>query len=283
MTASTERPVILAAENLIKDFRVTHRGRVLSTRRDFRAVDDVSLTVREGETVGLVGESGSGKSTTARMIGRLVDVTAGQVRLGEVDVTTATGPALREFRRSVQFVFQDPYSSLNPRQNVEELVSAPLRYQGTSTLAAAVPRVKELMERVGLDPDHSKRYPAQFSGGQAQRIGIARAIACNPKVIICDEPVSALDVSVQAQVLRLLTELQADFGFSYLFISHDLAVVRQVAHRVCVMQDGRLVEEGQRDQIFAETRHDYTRTLLAAVPTIPVEWERERREREGRS
>ncbi len=282
MTEPTARPVILAAENLIKDFRVSRRGRVLTSRRNFRAVDDVTLTVREAETIGLVGESGSGKSTTARMVGRLVDVTTGRVRLGEEDVTTATGPALREFRRSVQFVFQDPYSSLNPRQNVEELVSAPLRYQGISTLAGSVTRVKELMERVGLDPDHSRRYPAQFSGGQAQRIGIARAIACNPKVIICDEPVSALDVSVQAQVLRLLTELQADFGFSYLFISHDLAVVRQVAHRVCVMQDGRVVEEGDRDQIFAEPRHDYTRTLLAAVPTIPAEWEQERRTREGR-
>ncbi|WP_152363429.1 ATP-binding cassette domain-containing protein [Microlunatus speluncae] len=281
MTEPTVRPVILAAENLIKDFRVSQRGRVLTSRRNFRAVDDVTLTVREAETVGLVGESGSGKSTTARMVGRLVDVTAGRVRLGDLDVTTATGPALREFRRSVQFVFQDPYSSLNPRQNVEELVSAPLRYQGISTLAGSVTRVKELMERVGLDPDHSRRYPAQFSGGQAQRIGIARAIACNPKMIICDEPVSALDVSVQAQVLRLLSDLQDDFGFSYLFISHDLAVVRQVAQRVCVMQDGKIVEEGERDQIFAEPRHDYTRTLLAAVPTIPAEWERERRTREG--
>lgn len=280
-TETTTPPVILAAENLIKDYRVSLRGRVLTSRRVFRAVDAVSLEILEGRTVGLVGESGSGKSTTARMIGRLIEPTSGQVRIGDRDVTRATGPALREFRRSVQFVFQDPFSSLNPRQNVEQLVSAPLRYQGISTLAAAVPRVKELMERVGLNPDHSRRYPAQFSGGQAQRIGIARAIACNPRVIICDEPVSALDVSVQAQVLRLLTELQADFGFSYLFISHDLAVVRQVAHRVCVMQGGKIVEQGEREQIFAEPQHDYTRTLLAAVPTIPPEWERERRSRGG--
>jgi len=280
MTTDGDRPVILAGEDLIKEFRVSGRGRAFGGRRTFRAVDAVSLTLREGETLGLVGESGSGKSTTARMMGRLVDVTAGRVLLAGTDVTTAGGPGLRDFRRSVQFVFQDPYSSLNPRQNVEELVSAPLRYQRISVPGGPVARVKELMERVGLNPDHSRRYPMQFSGGQAQRIGIARAISCNPKVIICDEPVSALDVSVQAQVLRLLADLQADFGFSYLFISHDLAVVRQVAHRVSVMRQGRIVEEGDAAELFAEPRHEYTRTLLAAVPTIPAEWERQRHDRE---
>ena len=275
--SSTTKESVLTAEHLVKEFRTSARGRVITRRGTFRAVDDVSFTLRRGETLALVGESGSGKSTTARLAGRLIDPTSGTVRLGRQDVTRTTGPGLRPFRRSVQFVFQDPFSSLNPRQNVEELVSAPLRYQGIAVPGGHRQRVKDLMERVGLNPDHSQRYPSQFSGGQAQRIGIARAIASDPQVVICDEAVSALDVSVQAQVLDLLKELQRDFAFSYIFISHDLAVVRQVAHWVCVMRGGAVVEQGDRDQIFTDPQHDYTRSLLRAVPVIPVEWDTERR------
>lgn len=267
---------VLTVEHLVKEFRTRTRGRVITRRGTFRAVDDVSFTLRRGETVALVGESGSGKSTTARLAGRLLDPTEGTVRLGDRDVTRTTGAGLRPFRRAVQFVFQDPYSSLNPRQNVEELVAAPLRYQGITVPGGHRQRVKELMERVDLNPDHSLRYPSQFSGGQAQRIGIARAIASDPHVVICDEAVSALDVSVQAQVLDLLKELQRDFAFSYIFISHDLAVVRQVAHWVCVLRRGRVVEQGNRDRVFTDPQHDYTRALLDAVPVIPAEWDAER-------
>jgi peptide/nickel transport system ATP-binding protein len=263
---------ILLGRNLVKEF--TPKGR---KREPFRAVDDVSLSVGASETLAIVGESGSGKSTTARLLARLHGPTSGAIELDGEDVTMASGAGLASFRRSVQVVFQDPFSSLNPRHNVVEIVTAPLRYQGLSPRKDGPRLVKELMERVGLNPDHSGRYPHQFSGGQAQRIGIARALAVSPRVVICDEAVSALDVSVQAQVIDLLQDLQRDLGLSYVFIAHDLAVVRNIADRVAVMSAGHIVEAGTREQIFHDPQHVYTRRLLAAAPRINPDWDKRRK------
>lgn len=234
---------LFRATNLVKEFTTGRRG-------VFRAVKGVSFDLDRRETLGIVGESGSGKSTTARMAARLIDPTSGSLEFHGTDVTTLTGKDLREFRSGVQVVFQDPYSSLNPRHTVEQVVSAPLRYQGWKAPGGYRKVVQEAMERVGLNPDHVDRYPAQFSGGQAQRIGIARALVVEPRLVICDEAVSALDVSVQAQVLDLLRDLQRERDLSYIFIAHDLAVVRQIAHKVAVMCSGEVVEQGPRDEIF---------------------------------
>ncbi|MDT0317638.1 ATP-binding cassette domain-containing protein [Streptomyces millisiae] len=269
---------LLTARGLVREFTL-RGGAPFARRAVLRAVDGVDLEVCAGETLALVGESGSGKSTTARLVARLLDATAGTVEFEGEDVTRRTGAALHRFRSGVQVVFQDPYSSLNPRHTVERIVTAPLTYQGREVPGGARAFTRALMERVGLDPDHSTRYPAQFSGGQAQRIGIARALAVGPKVVICDEAVSALDVSVQAQVINLLRRLQREEGLGYLFIAHDLAVVRQLADRVAVMHEGRVVESGDRDAVFGAPRHEYTRTLLAAVPRIRPEWEAARRAR----
>jgi peptide/nickel transport system ATP-binding protein len=236
----------------------------------------VSFEVPRGGTLGIVGESGSGKSTTARIAAKLIDPTAGTLEFDGADVTNAGGRELAEFRQNVQVVFQDPFSSLNPKHTVEKIVAAPLDYQRLTPKQGRRALVRELLERVGLNPDHAQRYPGQFSGGQAQRIGIARALAVKPKLVICDEAVSALDVSVQAKVINLLNELQAELGLSYIFIAHDLAVVRQIADTVAVMHRGRIVEQGTRDDIFGRPQHDYTKTLLAAVPQINPEWELER-------
>ncbi|WP_029150350.1 ATP-binding cassette domain-containing protein [Microbacterium indicum] len=269
------------ATGLVKEF-ATGRRDALGRARTFRAVDDVSLEVSRGETLALVGESGSGKSTTARLVARLMDADAGSVEFEGEDVSALSGRALHDFRGSVQVIFQDPFSSLNPRHTVERIVTAPLVYQGRKIPGGARRFTRDLMDRVGLDPDFSTRLPSQFSGGQAQRIGIARALAVGPKLVICDEAVSALDVSVQAQVINLLRQLQSEEGFGYLFIAHDLAVVRQIATRVAVMSGGRIVETGERDQIFGDPRHEYTRELLAAVPRIDPEWDARRREAEER-
>lgn len=266
---------LLRARSLVKVFSIKGDGG-LTGRSTFRAVDDVSFDIHAGETTSIVGESGSGKSTTARIIAKLLEPTSGTLEFDGVDVTRSDNKQLRAFRSNVQVVFQDPFSSLNPRHTVEQIISAPLRYQGIGD-AKEYPRiVKDLMLRVGLNPDHSDRYPAQFSGGQAQRIGIARALVVNPKLVICDEAVSALDVTVQAQVIDLLKDLQRERGFSYLFIAHDLAVVRQITHRVAVMNSGRIVEQGPRDAVFDHPRDDYTKTLLAAVPRINPAWDRAR-------
>jgi peptide/nickel transport system ATP-binding protein len=267
---------ILSARGLTKVFVTRGDGAVFAGKSRFTAVDDVSFDVPRGKTLGIVGESGSGKSTTARMIAKLIEPTSGRLEFDGVEVGRASGGALAAFRSNVQVVFQDPFSSLNPRHTVEKIISAPLLYQGIRPLQGSRVLVRELMERVGLNPDHAQRYPAQFSGGQAQRIGIARALAVSPKLVICDEAVSALDVSVQAKVINLLNELQSDLGLSYVFIAHDLAVVRQIADTVAVMSGGRIVEQGDRDAIFGAPQHEYTRTLLAAVPQINPEWERER-------
>jgi ABC-type oligopeptide transport system ATPase subunit len=280
MTTTARDPaVLLTARGLVREFTVRGQGGALGRKRVLRAVDGVDVELRAGETLALVGESGSGKSTTARLVARLLDATAGRVEFQGEDVTRLSGAALHRFRSEVQVVFQDPFSSLNPRHTVERIVTAPLRYQGRQVPGGARAFTRTLMERVGLDPNHSGRYPAQFSGGQAQRIGIARALAVGPRVVVCDEAVSALDVSVQAQVVALLRRLQREEGYSYLFIAHDLAVVRQMAHRVAVMHEGRVVEAGDCASLFAAPRHEYTRTLLAAVPRIRPEWEAARRAR----
>ncbi|HEY4567851.1 MAG TPA: ATP-binding cassette domain-containing protein [Kribbella sp.] len=271
---------LLELRGVTKEF-VTRGDGAMARKSTFRAVDDVSFEVELGETLAIVGESGSGKSTTARIAARLLAPTSGTVVFDGQDVTRAVGKDLARFRNDVQVVFQDPFSSLNPRYTVERIITAPLTYQGIAPAGGRRAFAQELMERVGLNPDHCRRYPAQFSGGQAQRIGIARALAVNPKLVICDEAVSALDVSIQAQVLELLMRLQRESGFSYIFIAHDLAVVRQISQRVAVMNRGRIVELGTRDQVFGDPRDEYTKTLLAAVPRINPEWDAKRRQREA--
>jgi len=268
---------LLRARDLVKDFPVAGPARLLLPAKKFTAVDAVSFDLYAGRTLALVGESGSGKSTTARLAARLIDVTSGTVHLDGRDITALRGRDLRGVRRAVQMVFQDPFSSLNPRHTVERIVTAPLVYQKRQVPGGTRRFAQSLMERVGLEPEHVDRYPAQFSGGQAQRIGIARAIAIGPRVLVCDEAVSALDVSVQAQIINLLRGLQREEGFACLFIAHDLAVVRQIATSVAVMTAGRVVEAGARDEVFDRPQHEYTRRLLAAVPRIRPEWEAARR------
>ncbi|GAA1567365.1 hypothetical protein GCM10009789_21000 [Kribbella sancticallisti] len=228
-----------------------------------RAVDDVDFVVRRGETVGLVGESGSGKSTLARVATRLLDPTAGRVEIGGQDVTRLKGRRLRPVRRKIQMVFQDPQASLNPRQSVGTILTTPFRAQKIRPTRA---QLVELLRQVGLSEEHLERYPHEFSGGQRQRIGIARALAVKPDLLVCDEPVSALDVSVQAQVLNLLADLRDELGLSYVLVAHDLAVVRQVADRVAVMYLGTIVEEGPAAEVYSSPAHPYTRALLSAVP-----------------
>ncbi|GAA1575167.1 ATP-binding cassette domain-containing protein [Leucobacter aridicollis] len=274
---ATAKP-LLRATNLVKEFNIPGTGGLLRKPEVFRAVDDVSLEVYPGETLALVGESGSGKSTTARLIARLMSATSGEIEFDGRDVSQISGKELHEFRSDVQVIFQDPYSSLNPRHTVERLVTAPLLYQNREVPGGPKRYTQDLMARVGLNPDHSTRYPWQFSGGQAQRIGIARALAVRPRLVVADEAVSALDVSVQAQVINLLKKLQREEGFSYLFIAHDLAVVRQIADRLAVMNSGRIVEMGERDQIFGAPQDPYTQRLLGAVPRIRPEWDAARRE-----
>lgn len=272
---------LLRARQLTKEF-VSRGGRGLFGHRTrFVAAKDVSFDVNPGETVAIVGESGSGKSTTARMVAKLLDITSGVLEFQGRDITRIGERELRAFRSDVQVIFQDPFSSLNPRHTAERIISAPLLYQRLPARSDRKELVQELMERVGLNPDHATRYPAQFSGGQAQRIGIARALAVDPRLVICDEAVSALDVSVQAQVINLLKSLQRERGLSYIFIAHDLAVVRQIADRVLVMNGGEVVESGACHEIFDSPRHSYTRTLLRAIPRIKPEWEQRRRANQG--
>ena len=231
-------------------------------------MNDVSFTLARGETLGLVGESGSGKSTTARLVLRLLDPSSGCIRFDGTDITALSGAKLRRFRRRMQIVFQDPYASLDPRQTVGAIIGEPLRLHRPGSAAAHRARVTELLSLVGLSEAQAKRYPHEFSGGQRQRIGIARALAAEPELIICDEPVSALDVSIQAQVLNLLRDLQERLGLAYLFITHDLAVVRHVAHRVAVMRQGRIVELAPTEALFAAPADPYTSSLVAAMPAV---------------
>jgi oligopeptide/dipeptide ABC transporter ATP-binding protein len=268
-----ERPIV-EVEHLVKHFRAgTGLGRVRSGV--VRAVDDVSFTLGRGETLGLVGESGCGKSTTARLVLRLLEPTAGVIRFEGLEIQHSSPRALRELRQRLQIVFQDPYGSLNPRMSVTEILAEPFRVQGRASSAKA--RVPELLDAVGLGIEHARRYPHELSGGQRQRVGIARAIALEPAVLVLDEPVSALDTSIQAQVLNLLTDLQARLSLTYLFVAHDLAVVEYVADRVAVMYLGKIVEIGAVGELVARPGHPYTQALLSAVPSPEPARERERR------
>ncbi|NKC31299.1 ABC transporter ATP-binding protein [Falsiroseomonas selenitidurans] len=254
---------LLEVQDLTKHYPV-RQGLLLAKQvGTVRAVDGVSFRIERGETLAIVGESGCGKSTTARLVLRLIEPTAGTVRFDGQEVS---GAALRTLRRRVQVVFQDPYASLNPRLRVADTIAEPMEVHGIGTPESRAARVKELLGLVGLAPFHAQRYPHEFSGGQRQRIGIARALSVQPELIICDEPVSALDVSIQAQVVNLLKHLQRRFGLSYLFIAHDLAVVHHMADRVAVMYLGQIVESAAKQAVFANPRHPYTRALLAAIP-----------------
>jgi len=255
---------LLEVRDLVKHYKAT--GFLARKAPPVRAVDGVSFSVGTGETLGLVGESGCGKSTVGRTILRLQDATAGSVSFEGRDFLALEPAALRETRRRLQIIFQDPYSSLNPRMTVGDAIAEGIQIHRLAPAAEIPGRVARLLEEVGLDPGYAARYPHEFSGGQRQRIGIARALAVEPAFIVCDEPVSALDVSVQAQVLNLLADLQARRGISYLFIAHDLAVVRQIAHRVAVMYLGRIVETGPTEDVLARPAHPYTKALLSAVP-----------------
>jgi peptide/nickel transport system ATP-binding protein len=261
-----ERKVLLQVENLVKHYPVKS-GAFGSSRQRVHAVDDISFTVYEGETLGLVGESGCGKSTTARALLRLDEPTSGRVLFEGADIAAAGRSDLRRIRQRMQMVFQHPRASLNPRLTAGDNVAEPLRIAGSYPRDKRRKRVLELFDRVGLRPEHATRLPADFSGGQQQRIAIARALSLNPRLVILDEPVSALDVSVQAQVLNLLGDLQADLGLTYVFVSHDLSVVRHISDRVAVMYLGKIVESGSRDQVFQAARHPYTRALLSSVPS----------------
>lgn len=279
--------VLLQVKGLRKYFPI--RKRMLSgSQAQIKAVDGVDLTVKSGETISLVGESGCGKSTTGRSIMRLTEPTAGEVlfrsevlaqRDGKetvVDVASLPSRQVKALRREMQIIFQDPYSSLDPRMNVGDIIGEPLRIQGTLNRNERAERVVRLLEAVGLGADHMKRFPHEFSGGQRQRIGIARALALNPRFIVADEPVSALDVSIQAQVVNLLQDLQAEFGLTYLFIAHDLSVVRHISDRVAVMYLGKIVEIADADDLFSNPRHPYTEALLSAVPIADPDFVRTR-------
>jgi oligopeptide/dipeptide ABC transporter ATP-binding protein len=266
---------LVEVKNLKKYFAAG--GGVLRAGGDVvRAVDDVSFTIRRGETFGLVGESGCGKSTTGRCILRLIEPTSGEVRFDGQDMLSLGKDELRRLRRDVQIIFQDPYSSLNPRMRVGEIIEEPLIIHKAGGRRERQDRVAELLGLVGLEPGHAKRYPHEFSGGQRQRIGIARALALNPRFIVCDEPVSALDVSVQAQVVNLLQDLQEQLGLTYLFISHGLSVVEHISTRVGIMYRGKLVEVASSEEIFHNPLHPYTRALLSAIPIPDPDFKRER-------
>ena len=258
--------IALQAVNLVKYFSTGSSGVLGRATSIVQAVDGVSFTLPTGKTLGIVGESGCGKSTLARLVTRLIEPSSGSVVLDGVDITNLSGKALREIRRKLQMIFQDPYSSLNPRHSIGQIIGDPMRIQGIVTKGNEKAEVQELMQRVGLNPEHYNRYPHEFSGGQRQRIGIARALSLRPSVIVADEPVSALDVSIQAQILNLLENLQKDLGLSFVFIAHDLSVVRHIADQVAVMYLGKIVEVGDSATVYKNPAHPYTRALLSAVP-----------------
>jgi oligopeptide transport system ATP-binding protein len=265
---------LLKVENLKKHFPITGGilGRPVSS---VKAVDGVSFTVNKGETLGIVGESGCGKSTTGRMLMRLIDPSEGKVTFEERELTSLSNSEMRKIRREMQMVFQDPFASLNPRHTVEQILEEPLKVHGMGSAKERKKRVHELLNIVGLSSYHAKRYPHQFSGGQRQRIGIARALMTKPKLIIADEPVSALDVSIQSQVLNLMQDLQKEFGLTYIFIAHDLGVVRHISDRVGVMYLGKMVELSNSETLYEKPLHPYTQALLSAVPVPDPDFKRE--------
>jgi oligopeptide transport system ATP-binding protein len=274
----TTAPTLLDVRDLVMHFPLT-QGVIFQRKVGaVRAVDGLSFAIRKGETLGLVGESGCGKSTTGRAILQLYRPTSGSVQFEGVELTRLKGEALRKMRRQVQMIFQDPYASLNPRMTVGSIIGEPLDIHGLARGREKQQRVEELLRVVGLNPYFANRYPHEFSGGQRQRIGIARALAVNPSFIVCDEPISALDVSIQAQIINLLEELQDEFGLTYLFIAHDLSVVRHISDRIAVMYLGKIVELADRLELYEQPLHPYTKALLSAVP-IPdptIERKRER-------
>jgi len=267
---------LLIIDDVKKHFPIT-RGIIFQKQiGSVKAVDGVSFSVKKGETLGIVGESGCGKSTLARCIIKLLETTGGQINFDGRDITKLSRSTMRPIRREMTMIFQDPYASLNPRKRVGAIVGEPLEVHNLGSASEIKTRVQELLEVVGLNPEHYNRFPHEFSGGQRQRIGVARALAVNPKLIVCDEPVSALDVSVQAQILNLLKDLQRDFGLTYIFIAHDLNVVRHISDRVLVMYLGQIVETADRTALYTEPKHPYTGALLSAVPIPDPDVSRER-------
>jgi ABC-type oligopeptide transport system ATPase subunit len=273
---------LLTVTDLEKHFPVRKGLIVERTVGHVKAVDGVSFSIPAGKTLGLVGESGSGKSTTGYCILQLIKPTGGSIRFDGRELTQMGGEQLRKVRQDMQIVFQDPYSSLDPRMTVGNIVSEPLEVHGMGTRKSRRETVRRLLEVVGFNPNFTNRYPHEFSGGQRQRIGIARALALSPKLIICDEPVSALDVSIQAQILNLLKDLQRDFGLTYLFISHDLAVVRTMSDEIAVMNQGKLVEVGRAEEVYSSPKDEYTKALFAAVPVPDPRRQRERKAERAR-
>ncbi|MDX9954996.1 MAG: ATP-binding cassette domain-containing protein [Anaerolineae bacterium] len=271
------REVVLRVENLKKYFPI-HRGVFQSHVGDVKAVDGISFTVHRGETLGLVGESGCGKTTAGRTIIRLYEPTAGRVDFLGTDMASLKGESLRQIRQKMQMIFQDPYASLNPRMSVLKIVGEPLEVFHIAAGEERKERVAQLLELVGLNPDFMRRYPHEFSGGQRQRIGLARSLALNPDLIICDEPISALDVSIQAQVVNLLEDLQEKLGLTYVFIAHDLSMVRHISNRIAVMYLGKIMELTDRDTLYSNPQHPYTQALLSAVP-VPDPVIEEKRQR----
>ena len=268
---------LLVVSGLKKYFPVKKGFLFERTVDHVKAVDGIDFVIEAGQTLGLVGESGSGKSTTGYCVIQLLRPTAGSVRFARQDLTTLRGEPLRRMRREMQIVFQDPYSALNPRMTVGDIIAEPLDVHRIGTRKSRRATVRQLLDVVGFDPGFTNRYPHEFSGGQRQRIGIARALALNPKLIVCDEPVSALDVSIQAQILNLLRDLQRDFGLAYLFIAHDLAVVRAMSNTIAVMHAGKIIEMGSAEQVYRSPKADYTKALLAAVPVADPRRQRERK------
>ncbi|GAB2950557.1 ABC transporter ATP-binding protein [Streptomyces heilongjiangensis] len=278
-STGTSTEPLLEVRGLTKHFPIYGGFPIKRKVGAVQAVDGVDLTVGVGESVGLVGESGCGKSTTGRLITRLLEPTAGTISYLGQDITHASRKQLAPVRSDIQMIFQDPYSSLNPRQTVGTIIKSPMEVNGIEPEGGREKKVRELLELVGLNPEHYNRFPHEFSGGQRQRIGVARALALNPKLIVADEPVSALDVSIQAQVVNLLQEVQQELGIAFLFIAHDLAIVRHFSQRVAVMYLGKVVEVGDRDSIYNRPRHPYTHALLSAVPEVAIDDETEAKER----